>query len=218
MKTWEKYEKYLLSGEWHIHTTYTDGKNTIMEYCEYAERNGIPLIAFTEHVRKKLEYDFNDFLYEIEKAKEEYDVIILSGCEAKILPGGELDVEEWILKEVDYPILAVHSFPADVDVYMNSLKKSLENRYINAWAHPGLFLYKNNLKLSMDQIKDVFKIVKNNGILLEINSKYNLPPINFVKLGKEMGIKFVRGDDIHSLVDFSRRKNLYSYPISALND
>jgi DNA polymerase (family 10)/putative hydrolase len=85
MKTWKKYVDYLLEGEWHIHTNYTDGKNTVFEYCEKAVEIGIPLLAFTEHVRKELTYDFNQFLNEIEEAREEFDLIILSGCEAKVL-------------------------------------------------------------------------------------------------------------------------------------
>ena len=70
----------------------------------------VPLLAFTEHVRKNLDYDFNDLLDDIEKAREEFDLIILSGVEAKVLADGDLDVEDWILKEVDYSIFAFHSF------------------------------------------------------------------------------------------------------------
>lgn len=66
MKTWQRYPEFLIKGEWHVHTCYTDGQNTIDECCQKAVEIGIPLIAFTEHVRKNLNYDFHNFLNDIE--------------------------------------------------------------------------------------------------------------------------------------------------------
>ena len=102
MKRWHKYEYYLLKGDWHVHTNYTDGKNTVFEYCKQAEENGLELIAFTEHVRKKLDYDFDDFVAEVYSAKDKFDLEILAGCEAKVLDSeGTLDVSDDILKECE---------------------------------------------------------------------------------------------------------------------
>ena len=64
-KNWIKYDEYLLTVDWHIHTNWTDGENTVFEYCERAVQEGIPLIAFIEHVRKKLNYDFRRFFYRL---------------------------------------------------------------------------------------------------------------------------------------------------------
>ena len=62
MKKWRKYQSYLTSGDWHIHTNYTDGENSIEDYCERALKNGLELIAFTEHVRRDLDYAFGQFI------------------------------------------------------------------------------------------------------------------------------------------------------------
>ncbi len=200
MKVWKKYKDYLLTGEWHIHTKYTDGENTIFEICETAKELGIPLLAFTEHVRKNLTYDFNEFLGEVERAKDEFpEIVILSGVEAKVLPNGDLDVDKDILREVDYPIFAFHSFPKDLKLYINALKRALTNRYINAWAHPGLFLVKNNFELSKDIIVEIFKIMNKNDILLEINAKYDLPKRDWVDLALKHNVQIVRGSDIHNI-------------------
>ena len=201
MKTWKKYIDYLLEGEWHIHTSYTDGKNSVFEYCEKAIEIGIPLLAFTEHVRKNLNYDFNSFLDEIEKTREEFDLIILSGCEAKVLPNGELDVEKWILNEADYPIFAFHSFPEDIDLYTKCLKSVLKNKYVNTWAHPGLFLRNKSLSLSDEEVEDIFDIASQRNVLIELNEKYNLPARGWIEIGKKKGINFVRGSDVHSVMD-----------------
>ncbi len=202
MKTWKKYSQYLLSGEWHIHTSYTDGANSVDDYCKRAVELGIPLIAFTEHVRRDLNYDFNAYLEDIEKARERYNLTILSGCEVKVLPGGILDVDDNILKQVDYPIFAFHSFPRDIDVYLDALYNVLKNPYINAWAHPGVFLKRNSLSLPGDELSRIFKILGNNEILIELNAKYSAPSNTWIKLARQYYVNFVRGSDCHCVEEF----------------
>jgi len=199
MKTWQRYEKFLMRGNWHIHTNYTDGKDSIFEICNAAIKKNIPLIAFTEHVRKNLLYDFSKFLEDIKKAREMYKkIIILSGCEAKILPGGEIDVPEEVLKNIDYPIIAFHSFPRDKDLYLKSFEKAIKNPYVNALAHPGYFLMKNKLSLNRNEVIYILTLMKENNVLLEINTKYNLPPKEWVELATNIGVKMVKGSDAHS--------------------
>lgn len=205
MKTWQKYEKYLLTGEWHIHTDYTDGKDNVLDLCRKALELRIPLVAFTEHVSRQLSYDFNKFLRDIEKAREEYpDLVILSGAEAKVLPNSRLNVDEALLDRVDYPIFAFHSFPRDLEAYINCLKTVLKDDRINAWAHPGLFLRRVNLTLSQREIVEIFELVKKKKVLLEVNEKYGLPEKDWVETALRKGVKIVRGNDIHSLEDLER--------------
>lgn len=201
MKIWTKYEDLLLKGEWHVHTNYTDGHNSVDDYCKKALDLGIPLIAFTEHVRKNLDYDFSSFLNDIDEAKENYNLIILSGCEAKILPDGSLDVDDNILKVVDYPIFAFHSFPSDLNLYLRSLLKVIKNKYVNTWAHPCAFLQKKNLELCDSELEEIFDCMQKNGVLLEINRKYSLPSKRWIDLAKANNVKFVCGSDVHYLDD-----------------
>lgn len=199
MKIWKKYEDLLLKGEWHVHTSYTDGHNSVDDYCKKAVDLGIPLIAFTEHVRKNLDYDFSSFLNNIDEAKDKYDLIILSGCEAKVLPDGYLDVDDDILKEVNYPIFAFHSFPEDLNIYLESLYTVLENRYVNTWAHPCAFLQKKKLELSDNELDEIFSCMQKKEVLLEVNRKYSLPSERWINLAKAHNISFVCGSDIHHL-------------------
>jgi DNA polymerase (family 10)/putative hydrolase len=205
MKTWEKYSDYLLEGEWHVHTDYTDGRNTVFEYCERAVELNIPLIAFTEHVRRELDYDFNSFLSDIEDARKQYDLIILSGCEAKVLPNGELDVDVELLRNVDYPIFAFHSFPKDEKIYISSLTTVIENEYVNAWAHPGTFLSKNSMKLNDLVLTQILLKMKEMKVLLEINSKYNVPTNKWKARAKVQGVTLVKGNDVHSMEELQSR-------------
>lgn len=199
MKIWKKYSQYLLSGEWHIHTNFTDGENSVDEYCEKAVGQDIPLVAFTEHVRRDLSYDYNAYLEDIDKARDKYDLIILSGCEAKILPDGTLDVDDSIIKYIDYPIFAFHSFPKDLDNYLYALYKIIKNPYVNTWAHPDIFLKRSGLNLPKKDLFHIFRALKENDILIELNKKYNTPSDEWTDLARQYKVNIVRGSDCHCI-------------------
>lgn len=205
MKTWKRYKEYLLKGEWHIHTSYTDGENSIAQYCEIARELHIPLIAFTEHVRTKLDYNFSDFLSDIKEARKAFpDITILSGCEAKVSPGGELDASEELLGSIDYPIFAFHSFPDDLDLYINCLKKIIKNSFVCAWAHPGLFLRKHNFGLDNRVLLYILELLKEHDVLLEMNRRYDLPPEHWRDIIKMQKVYEVNGNDVHSILEFRK--------------
>jgi putative hydrolase len=200
MKAWKKYEDLLSRGEWHIHTRYTDGSDDIMDYCRRAEETEIPLVAFTEHVRRDLEYNFDAFMSDIDKARGKFDLIILSGCEAKVLPDGSLDVDEQILSEVDYPIFAFHSFPSDLELYVECIKGILKNEYISTWAHPGT-LSSSYIDLPKNDLEEIFRLMKVRDVLLETNRKYDLPKKHWVDIAGKCGVRMVKGSDIHRIED-----------------
>ena len=199
MKSWKKYSDLLLTGEWHLHTTYTDGKSSVDEYCAKAVELGLPLLAFTEHVPKSMTYDYSKLLADIDAAREKYDsLIILTGCEAKVLPDGTLDVSDDILYTVDYPIFAYHSFPIDQKLIIETIYSVINNYPVNAWAHPGYFLKKTDLTIPEEELMNIFLDLKKRDVLLELNNKYLLPDIKWVSLAQKLNVTTVRGSDCHT--------------------
>jgi DNA polymerase (family 10)/putative hydrolase len=201
MKRTIKYED-TQCGDFHVHTNYTDGKNTIMEYCQKAWQNNLKVIAFTEHVRKNLNYDFNNFVSDIEKVREDFpELKILSGCEAKVLNiNGELDAPEEVLDQCDVVMGVFHSFKwKDKKKYLVGLKAMLRDPAVDIWGHPTLFAKEHNIKLEEEELIEIIDICIEQGILIERNFKYNLPDINFIKLAINKGAKFVMGSDAHRI-------------------
>jgi len=206
MKTWMKYERYLMEGEWHVHTSHTDGENCVDDYCRKALALGIPLIAFTEHVRRTLTYNFQDLLEEVEIARKKYGkLIILTGCEAKVLENGDLDVSIDVAEKCDVVLMAFHSFPNNKAKYINALRRALTDPGVDIWAHPGLQPLQNNFQLTDKEITNVLESASHNDVLIEINRKYRMPPARWVKIGRERGAIFVRGSDIHSVKEMRRK-------------
>jgi len=207
MKTWQRYLEHLSRGQWHAHTHYTDAKNSVDEMCHKAIEVGVPLLAFTEHVRRKLDYDFEALLAEIELARSKYagQLIILTGCEAKVLPGGTLDVEPELLARVDYPIFSFHAFPKDLELYLSSLAIAITNPYVNAWGHPGLFFLKHpELTPDIARLEPIFASMQQHQVLLEINPRYQLPLPAWLEAYAKYGLPVANGGDLHSVDDFQR--------------
>ena len=203
MKNWVKYKDYLERGDWHVHTNYSDGENTVFEYCEKAIENGLELIAFTEHVRRELTYNFDDFLADVYSAREEFSLKILVGCEAKVINlDGELDVTDGVLKKCDVVLGAFHGFPFEGKKdYLTALDNMLKNPDVDVWAHPTLLASRKNFNITIEEEKRIIKECIENEILIEKNIRYKLPGDEFTRIARELDAKFVQGSDSHKIGD-----------------
>lgn len=189
-------------GDAHVHTNYTDGKNTIEEYCQEALQNNLQAIAFTEHVRKDLDYNFDDFLLDVERARRAFpQLAVISGCEVKILnTQGELDAPEDVLKQCEIVIGVLHSFKhQDKRSYLMALKAMLRNPIVDVWGHPTLFLKRHDMRLEEKELNEVINICIESGVLIERNLKYVVPDVSFIRLAVKKGAKFVIGSDAHGV-------------------
>lgn len=195
---WEAEER-LLPGDWHIHTSYTDGADTVDTYCRRAVSQGLRLLAFTEHVRKNMSYDYPDLLAEIARARREFNLKLLAGCEARVLDtDGALDVAEEVIERCDIVTAVFHSFAkTDKESYLQALKAMLENPHVHIWGHPTLFTRSNHIHLEEAEMDSIIELCIENQVLIERNLKYRLPEEGFIKLAISKGARFVIGSDAH---------------------
>ena len=196
------YLPVLKYGDAHVHTDYADGKNTVREYCQKALHNNLKAITFAEHVRKNLDYNFDNFLLDIEKARREFpQLVVLSGCEVKVLnTEGELDAPENVLGQCEIVIGVFHSFKhEDKRSYLAALKAMLKNPVVDIWGHPTLFLKEHDIKLEEEDLGEIINICIEKDVLMERNLKYDVPDADFVRLAVNKGAKFVIGSDAHSV-------------------
>lgn len=213
MKRWLKYKQFLHTGDWHVHTNYTDGKNTILEYAQKAVENNLELIAFTEHVRRIMDYSFEDFMSEVYSVKDKFNIEILVGCEAKVIDtDGNIDVSPDVLKKCDIVLGTFHEFkPKNKAAYLLALKNMLKNRDVDIWAHPTLFAKKNNFLLSDEEICELVELCYTNEVLIERNKKHDVPNITFLNFSSIRGLNFVFGSDAHQIDELLDRKTLLNF-------
>jgi putative hydrolase len=186
-----------LKEDYHIHTNYNDHSDsnlTVKNVVKEAERKGLEIIALTEHVRESSKWIPN-YLNEISNYKEKTKVKVISGFEAKILSDGNIDCREEIAR--DYFIIAsFHTKYYDKAIWINALKKVIENKYVNVIGH---LAPENSFQINTEEIEEFAKLLSKHDKIVEVNAKYQMPPENWVKIFIKRGVKFHLGSDAHSL-------------------
>jgi histidinol phosphatase-like PHP family hydrolase len=103
------------------------------DYCDFFSGKGKRLV-FIEHVRSIPSYNVQSFIEKVHSRGH------FAGLEAKVLPGGDVDLPSKFINAIDVLAIAVHSFPScALSDLTNSLKFAL-NRYNKdipvVWVHP----------------------------------------------------------------------------------
>jgi putative hydrolase len=186
-----------LKEDYHIHTNYNDHSDsnlTVKNVVKEAERKGLEIIALTEHVRESSKWIPN-YLNEISNFKEKTKVKVISGFEAKILSDGNIDCRKEIAR--DYFIIAsFHTKYYDKAIWINALKKVIENKYVNVIGH---LAPESSFYINEEEIEEFAKLLSKHDKIVEVNAKYKRPPENWVKIFIKRGVKFHLGSDAHSL-------------------
>lgn len=82
----------VLTQDMHVHSTFSDGKNTIEENIAEAERIGLTELTCVDHVRADTEW-VPDYVAAVRGAAEQTPIALHCAVEAKILDTeGRLDV------------------------------------------------------------------------------------------------------------------------------
>lgn len=200
-------DKYLF----HLHTNFADGKSSVFDYCDFALQNGYNQVFFTEHVRKKLLYDFKNFLQEIKSAREKFPKLsIWSGVETKILADGDLDMDMSLLSDVQIVCFAFHSSFKDFDLYEKTVTKAFSDprweNYIRVWVHPSSFLKSQEKEEKKDFFVDLLNIAVTNNVFIEYNLQYDFFFEDLIK--KVAREKLVIGLNAHSVRDCSKLEDI----------
>jgi DNA polymerase (family 10) len=134
-----------IRGDLHMHTSWSDGRDTVAEMAAEAERLGYEYIAITDHSQRsaasrKLSIE------DIARQRAEIDAVrhqarrvqILHGVEADILPDGELDFSDDLLATFDIVLASLHNRAGDgPDGLMTRYMRAIEHPLVNVITHPA---------------------------------------------------------------------------------
>ncbi len=197
-----------IKGDFHCHSNWTDGYNTISEIAKYIKENfNYEYLIITDHskaVRVAHGLTEEDVLKQIEEIDKVNRLIgyplLKKGIEVDIMLDGSLDLPDEILEKLDWVVASIHThFNRD---NTDRIIKAMENPYVNVIGHPTgrIFGTRESYQLS----DEIFKVAKETGTALEINSqplRMDLPDV-MVKKAVENGVKLVISSDSHSLSNF----------------
>lgn len=207
-----------IRGDLQMHSTASDGKESVLEMARAAKKRGYLYIAITDHSRAVRvaggldEKELAEHLQEIEKAGEECPGIrILKGVEVDILADGSLDLEDYILKECEVVVASIHySFNLPPQEMTRRIVRGLKNPHVNIFGHPTGRILLQREPYSFD-FEEVVKAASGEGVALEINAHPARLDLNDVlaRRAKEMGARLAIDTDAHS----SRQLDLMSYGV-----
>ena len=167
-----------LRGAFHNHTTASDGRNTLAEMVAAAQALGWEYLGVADHSKASFQANGLDETRLRKQVAEiaalnrsgKFKTQVLAGVECDILPDGKLDLDESVLKELDYVVVSVHSAFAQSEAEMT-------RRIIGALEHPcttmlGHLTGRLLLRREGYQV-DVAKVIgaaAANGVAIELNA------------------------------------------------
>lgn len=204
-------QREMIKGDLHMHTTWSDGAQSVEEMVQEARRRGYTYIAITDHSKfLQVANGLNETRLrrqreEIQKVNEKYDDIeVLCGVEMDILPDGTLDFSDEFLREMDLVIAAIHSSfnQSEADI-MQRLNTALENPHVDIIAHPTgrIIGRRDGYAVVMEEL--IEKAAETN-TALEINAN----PLRFdlsakwAAYAQEKGVHIAINTDAHNIESF----------------
>ena len=204
-----------INGDFHVHSSWSDGSDSIETIASVAQQRRYSFIGITDHsqslkIANGLTEDrIQKKLQEIKTLNKKFpDLRILCGTECDIKTDGTLDYSNKILKQFDFVYIGIHTaFKMDKETMTKRIIKGMDNEQADFVAHPtGRLIGKREpYEVDLEQLIDT---AKETDTRLEINSfpdRLDLDDTH-VKLAKEHGVQFVLGTDSHSInhLDFMR--------------
>ena len=203
-------------ADYHTHTVYSHGKGTIEDNVREAISKGIKTIGISDHGYKHMTYgikykDIYKMREEIDSLKLKYkNIDILLGIECNILDdSGNIDVDENILKVVDYIMAGYHfgSTPTSIkgvinhcDNYLFKTKKAKQYNtkgIINAMRKHNIFAITHPGDKGEVDIVEIAKVAKETDTRLEINGGHGFLSVKQIEAIKSIKNKYIIGSDAH---------------------
>ncbi|MEM6980659.1 MAG: DNA polymerase/3'-5' exonuclease PolX, partial [Planctomycetota bacterium] len=195
-------------GDLHMHTSATDGQNTIREMADAAIERGLQYIAITDHSQRvsmaggltpeKLRQQWKL----IDEIRPEYEgrLIILKGIECDILESGGMDLPDDVLAEGDWILASVHYGQKQPrDQITDRILGAIENPHVDCIAHPTGRLINRRDPYDVD-LDQVMKAAATTGTKLELNANPARLDLNdhHLSMARRHGIDLVINTDAHS--------------------
>ena len=197
-----------LRGDLHMHTTLSDGRNSMEEMARAALARGYEYIAITDH---SATHGFGDHVTpdelerQIERVAEVNDLVegitVLAGTETNILPNGSPDYDDDLLSRLDWVIGSVHtSFGMASSEMTKRMVAAIEHPWIDAIGHPTGRKITSRRPYALD-IDAVIAAAARTGTMLEINSAPDRRDLNDVhaRAAAENGVLVLIDSDAHGV-------------------
>jgi len=197
-----------IKGDLHVHSDWSDGKNSIEEMVEAAQALGYEYMAICDHspglgIASGLSIE--RLVEKIRVIRELNETLegftLLAGTEVDIRADGRLDYPNEVLAECDLVVASVHSAHNQSERTMNNrIVSAMENEHVDIIAHPtGRKIgerrpYQVNMELILEAALRTETIMEINAhpARLDMNDRW-------ARRAKEIGVKAAINSDAHNI-------------------
>lgn len=200
-----------LKGDLQVHSTWTDGSNSIEEMASEAKRIGLEYIVISDHSKSLAMTGGLDEKALFQQAKEIDElnqkiegIRILKGVELNILKNGEVDIKDNLLEKMDFVGAAVHSnFNMEREDMTRRILKAIENPNIDILYHPTSRQIQKREPIEAD-MERIIQAAKDNATILDIDSYPDRLDLKdeHIRKAVELGAKLGISSDSHAKVNF----------------
>jgi len=196
-----------LRADLHMHSTRSDGRDTLDAMAQAAQDRGLETIAITEHSKALAMANGFDAdrvrqsVGEIAALRERFPGLhILHGLEVDILGDGALDLDDDTLALLDWVIVSIHSkFEMTPEAATARALAAVRNPYVNVFGHPrGRRIGdREGVPFDLEQVADAAAA---NGVAMEINASPDRLDLSEVdaRLARARGCRFTIDTDAHA--------------------
>ena len=195
-----------IRGDLHMHTTASDGHNSIEEMARAAMDRGYQYIAITDH---SATHGFGDHVTpdELERQIERIAEVnarlegieVLAGTETNILPNGSPDYDDELLARLGWVIGSVHTqFSMSGSDMTKRMVAAIEHPWIDAIGHPTGRKIQSRAPYAL-QMEEVITAAARTHTMLEINAAPDRRDLDDVhaRAAAEAGVLILIDSDAH---------------------
>ncbi len=198
-----------LKGALHVHSTWSDGQNTLREMAEGCIALGFQYLGISDHSQAAAYAggltpdDVKRQHEEIDRLNEEFGdrLKIFKGTECDILKDGVMDFPDEVLSSFDFVVASIHSsFNQNRAEQTQRMIRAIENPYVTIIGHPTgrLLLGRAGYELDHDAILEA---AARHGVCIEINAHPSRLDLDwhYLHRARDKGIKIPIDSDAHTL-------------------
>ena len=191
-----------------MHTTDTDGRNSLREMVTAAMERGLEYVAITDHSQRVSmamgldEERLRAQWREVDALNAELESFtVLKGVECDILEQGGMDLSDEVLAEADWVLGAIHyGQQQSRSQITDRLIGALRHPHVHAIAHPTGRLLNQRAAYEVD-LDAVLQAAHEEGKFLELNAHPKRLDLNDIHAAaaKKWGIPIVINTDAHDV-------------------
>jgi DNA polymerase (family 10) len=197
-----------IRGDLHVHTTWSDGKASVLEMATAARDLGYEYLAICDHtpnVRVVPGLDGDDLRRqgeEIAAVNEEVAPFrVLRGTEVDIRRDGALDLPDDVLAELDWVQLSLHAGQREQrEELTRKVTEAMRHPSVRALSHPKGRIINHRPPNALD-LERTFEVALETGVAVETNGLPDRLDLSGpeIKLAIEAGVPIVVSTDAHSV-------------------